>query len=125
MKLTKTRISLIILGLIVLAIAGVAFYYYQQGGVEHYVPPAEKSVSLEAQAMKDLTTLSKAIEAYNSMNLKFPDRLEDLQPDFVSKVPVDPATRKPYFYQTDGTSKYRIAVRDPSAYGKKVITIEN
>jgi hypothetical protein len=125
MKLTKSKIFLLFIAAVVLAIGAIIFYFYQQGSVEHYVPPKEKTVPSEAQVLADLTTLSKAVEAYYSMNLKYPERLEDLQPDFVSQLPVEPMTGKKYGYVTDGTSKYRITVPNPGDYNLKVLANEN
>ncbi|MGD0038142.1 MAG: hypothetical protein ABSC53_12725, partial [Bacteroidota bacterium] len=91
----------------------------------HYVPPKEKIIPSEAQVLVDLTTLSKAVEAYYSMNLKYPERLEDLQPDFVSKLPVEPITGKKYGYETNGTSQYRITVPNPGDFNFRVLANEN
>ncbi len=125
MKFTKLRISVIVIAVLVLGIAAVVFYFYQQGSKEHFVPPAAKLESPIAQVLTDLETISKALDAYNSMNLKYPGRLDELQPDFIAKVPADPATGKPYVYQSDGTSKYSVSVPDPSAYNQKVVSIAN
>ena len=125
MKLTKLRIFLIVLAVIIIALASVALFFYQQGGKEHFVPPSAESESPIEQALADLQTISKSLDAFNSMNLKYPDRLEELQPDFITRVPTDPATGKAYMYQSDGTTKYSVSVPDPSAYKQKVLAIEN
>jgi len=125
MKHRKLKIFLIVAASVLVVIAGITFYFYQQGGKEHYVPPVAKHETPVEQAITDLETLSKAIEAYNSLNLKYPERLDELQPDFVTKVPVDPATGKAYTYLTEGASKYKISVPNPAAYNQKVLAIEN
>jgi hypothetical protein len=77
------------------------------------------------QAVMDLETLSKAVEAYYSANLNYPQRIEELQSDFVSKVPIEPTTGKAYVYETDGSSKYRVSVPDPKALSLTELFIEN
>ena len=125
MKHKKLKIFVVVAAAVLVVIAGIIFYLYQQGGKEHYVPPVTKQETPVGQALADLETLSKAVEAYNSLNLKYPERLDELQPDFVAEVPADPATGRAYIYTTEGGSKYKISVPDPSAYNQKVLTIEN
>jgi hypothetical protein len=125
MKITKSKVFLLSFAVIVLVIAGIVFYYYQQGSAEHYVPPVEKAVPSEAQAVADLTDLSKAVDAYYSLNLKYPGRLDELQPDFVLKIPVEPLTGKSYGYETDGSSRYRIITPNPGEYHLKILANEN
>lgn len=125
MKLTKFRVFLIILAVFIIGVASVALYFYQQGSKEHFVPPSAKSESPIEQALADLETISKSLDAYNSMNLKYPERLEELQPDFITKIPTDPATGKAYIYQSDGAAKYSVSVPDPSLYNHKIMASEN
>ncbi len=125
MKSRKSKILLLCLAAIFLVIVAIIFYYYQQGSVEHYVPPQVQEGPSEAQVLSDMTALSKAIEAYYGLNLKYPDRLEDLQPDFVSKIPVEHLTGKSYGYETDGSSRYRITVPNPGDYKLKLFANEN
>ncbi len=125
MKFTKGRIFLTVIAIIILVLAGVMFYFYSQGSAEHYVPPVADEVAPDSSAIDDLTALSKAVEAYNGMNLKYPDRLDELVPDFIAKLPVVPGSGNAYSYKTDGTSNYSVEVADPSPFKLKKLMIEN
>ncbi len=117
-----------VLGLILLAViaaAGYAFYLYQQGGTEHYKPPEKKAESPLEQALGDMKALSQAVEAYYAKNLQYPDRLEQLKPDFISEIPVEPGAKKGFVYESDTQERYRIAVSDPSRYGLTELFLEN
>ena len=121
----KLKLALGILLLVVIAVAVYVFYLYQQGGTEHYRPPEEKAASPRAQALGDMKALSQAVEAYYAKNLQYPDRLEQLKPDFIGEIPLEPGTKKPFVYESDTQERYRIAVSDPSRYGLKELFIEN
>jgi len=124
-KSKKVRILLlVIVALIVLAL-GLLGYLYNQGSVEHYQPPKAETQPPEKQVMNDLSTLAQAVEAYYGANLNYPQRLEELQPDFISNLPAEPATGKAYVYETDGSSKYRVSVPDPKALNLTELYIEN
>ncbi len=125
MKLTKPKIALLAVACLLAVVAAVVLYYYSQGSREHYVPPVAEALPVEAQALNDLTTLLKAMEAYYSVNLKYPDKLEDLQPDFIAKLPADPTSTKPYKYETDGSSGYKISVGYPASLHLKVLAVDN
>jgi len=98
----KVKIILGITLLIVLIIAGYLCYLYQRGGVENYRPSVTEAESPRAQVLNDLTALSQAIDAYHAKNLKYPGKLEELQPKFVDKIPLEPKTGKPFIYKSDG-----------------------
>jgi hypothetical protein len=118
----------IILGIIlfvVLIIAGYLFYLYQKGGVENYRPPVTKAESPKAQVLSDLTALSQAIDAYQAKNLRYPQRLEQLQPEFIDKIPLEPGTGKPFTYESDGKDQYQIGISDPTSYGFKELFVKN
>jgi hypothetical protein len=120
-----TRYILMAVGALVLVAVIAALHFYQQGGKDQYVPPVEKPAAPSDRAINDLTTLGKAVGAYYGRNPTYPDSLAALAPDFVSSVPNDPATVRPYTYETDKNSRFRIAVPDPSLYKLKVLAIEN
>ena len=122
------KVLKIVLGMVlilVIVIAGYVFYLYQKGGTDNYIPPAKETLSPQVQLQSDLTALSRAMEAYWAKNLKYPDKLEQLKPEFVEKIPLEADTYKPFIYETDGMDHYRITVSDPSRYGLKELVIEN
>ena len=92
--------------------------------MEHYQPPAEKAATLKARVVSDLTNLAQAMEAYYAKNLKHPERLEELKPDFIESVPTEP-TGKPFSYQLDGKNGYRIGVSDSVSYGFEEVYVRN
>jgi hypothetical protein len=49
----------------------------------------------EADARRRLARLALAVETYRAMNGKFPDRLDDLTPEYIASFPVDPFDGKP------------------------------
>ena len=118
----------ILLGIILLAIiilAGYFFYLYQKGGVENYRPPVTKANSSKNQVLSDLTALTQAIEAYQAKNLRYPEKLDQLQPEFIEKIPLEPGTGKSFTYESDGENRYRIIVSNPTFYGLKELIAEN
>jgi hypothetical protein len=110
---------------VVLIIAGYLFYLYQKGGVENYRPPVTKAESPKAQVLNDLTALSQAVDAYHAKNLRYPERLEQLQPEFIDKIPLEPKTGKPFIYESDGRDQYQIVISDPASYGLKELLVKN
>jgi len=121
----KLKIILGIILFVILIIAGYLFYLYQKGGVENYRPPVTKAESPKAQVLSDLTALSQAIDAYQAKNLRYPQRLEQLQPDFIDKIPLEPKTGKPFIYESDGKDQYQIGISDPASYGLKELLVKN
>ena len=118
----------IILGVIlfaVLILAGYLFVLYQKGGVEHYHPPVTRAESARVEVLSDLNALSQAIEAYYAKNLRYPGKLEELQPEFVDKIPLEPKTGKAFIYQSDGKDQYQIGISNPTSYGFKELFVRN
>jgi hypothetical protein len=115
-------------GLIVLVMVVVAvyvFYLYQQGGTQCYNPPVQKTDDPKVQILSDMSVLSGAVEAYYAKNMRYPDKLEQLKPEFVDKIPLETGTEKSFIYESDALDRYRITVSDPSRYGFKELFIEN
>ena len=77
------------------------------------------------QVLNDLTVLSQAVEAYYAKNLRYPEKLEQLRPEFIDKIPLEPGTEKSFIYESDELDRYRITVSDPPRYGFKELFIEN
>ena len=111
--------------LIIMVIAIYVYYLYRQGGTEYYTPPVEKTEVPGKQIINDMTVLSSAVEAYYAKNLKYPDKLEELKPEFVDTIPLQAGTEKSFIYQSDETDRYRITVSEPARYGFKELFIEN
>lgn len=125
MKITRSKIFALVVAVVIIILASVAIYLYQQGSTEHYKPPKESEVSPDQQAAADLMTISKAVEAYNSLNLKYPEKLEELVPDFLARVPAEPGSGRAYVYKTDGTSNYTVEIADPAVFKLKKMLVEN
>jgi len=121
----KLKLLLGIILLVMIVIAAYVFYLYQQGGTENYNPPVQKTDDPKMQIMNDMTVLSGAVEAYYAKNLRYPDKLEQLKPEFIDKIPLETGTEKSFIYASDGLDRYRITVSDPSRYGFKELFIEN
>jgi len=123
--LGKLKILFGVIILVALLIAGYLFYLYQKGGVENYRPPVTKAESPKAQVLNDLTALSQAVDAYYAKNLKYPEKLEQLQPEFIDKIPLESKTGKPFIYESDGKDQYQIGISDPASYGLKELFVKN
>ena len=121
----KLKLLLGIILLVMIVIAVYVFYLYQQGGTESYNPPVQKIDDPKIQILSDMTVLSGAVEAYYAKNLRYPDKLEQLKPEFIDKIPLETGTEKSFIYDSDGLDRYRITVSDPSRYGFKELFIEN
>jgi len=121
----KLKIILGIILFVVLIIAGYLFYLYQKGSLKNYRPPVTKAESPKAQVLNDLTALSQAVDAYHAKNLRYPERLEQLQPEFIDKIPLEPKTGKPFIYESDGKDQYQIGISDPASYGLKELLVKN
>jgi hypothetical protein len=121
----KWKFQLGIILLVMIVIAVYVFYLYQQGGTEYYNPPVQKTDDPKMQIINDMTVLSGAVEAYYAKNLKYPDKLEQLKPEFIDKIPLETGTEKSFIYDSDGLDRYRITVSQPSSYGFKELFIEN
>lgn len=121
----KLKIALGVLIVLALAAAGYVFYLYQQGGTENYRPPEKKAASPRMQALRDLTILSQAVDAYYAKNLQYPETLDQLKPEFIATLPGEPGANPLFRYESDGLDRYRITVSDPSRYGLKELFAEN
>lgn len=121
----KLKFLLGIVLFVMIVIAGYILYLYQKGGAEHYKPPVTKTDSPKTQVLSDLTVLSQAVETYYAKNLRYPEKLEQLKPEFIDKIPLEPGTEKSFIYESDGLDRYRITISDPTRYGFKELFIEN
>jgi hypothetical protein len=120
----KLKFILGIALLVIIVIATYVFYLYEQGSMENYKPPVE-TVSPQTQILNDMTLLSGVVEAYFVKNLRYPERLEQLEPEFINKIPPAAGAEKTIIYQSDDPDHYRITVTDASRYGLKELFIEN
>jgi hypothetical protein len=121
----KLKLLLAFIASAVIVIAGYLAYLYQKGSTTQYHPPAIRPSSSNAQVVSDLMTLSQAIEAYHAKNLRYPERLEQLLPEFLDKMPLELKTGNNFIYESDGMHQYRVSMLDPTAFGLKELFIEN
>ena len=121
----KLKFLLGVILIVMLVIAVYVLYLYQQGGPEYYNPPVQKTDDPKVQILSDMTVLSGAVEAYYAKNLRYPDKLEQLKPEFIDKIPLEAGTEKSFIYASDALDRYRITVLEPSRYGFKELFIEN
>ena len=121
----KWKFLLGIILLVMIVIAVYVFFLYQQGGTEYYNPPVKKTDDPKMQILSDMTVLSQTVEAYYAKNMRYPDKLEQLKPEFIDKILLETGTEKLFIYKSDGFDRYRITVSDPSRYGFKELFIEN
>src|SRR5690349_10489300 len=128
MRKNKFLPLLYLLIVITLAVIGYVSVLYWKGGVTNYEPPKQPSISPQERAKSDLQNLSRAVEAYFTKNLEYPQKLELLIPEFIDRIGNDPLSGKTYQYRLDetkGTSRYRIGVPDPKLYNAKEFYIED
>jgi hypothetical protein len=121
----KLKLLLGIILFVIMIIVGYVLYLYQKGGTEHYIPPVTKADSPQKQVLSDMTVLSQAVQAYYAKNLRYPEKLEQLKPEFIDKIPLEPGTEKFFIYESDELDRYRITVSDPLRHGFKELFIEN
>jgi len=98
--------------LVMIVIAGYVLYLYQKGGAEHYKPPVTKTDSPKMQVLSDLTVLSQAVETYYAKNLRYPEKLEQLKPEFIDKIPLEPGTEKSFIYESDELDHFLQLLKD-------------
>lgn len=56
------------------------------------------SIDLNARAMQDAMRVMLAIEAFEARRGRLPDSLDDLAPEFLASVPVDPVSGQPFVF---------------------------
>ena len=59
-----------------------------------------------AQATRHQAVIACAIERYRLENMRIPERLDDLVPQFLAKVPCDPCDGQPMRYKPEGEGGY-------------------
>jgi len=124
--------KLIVFISILILIAGIMLGYvavlYWKGGINNYEPPKQTYDTSRAQVTADLHNFSKAVDAYFVVNMKYPRKLEQLQPAFLDRINNDPASGTPYVYtlsETNGAGHYRISVPNPKLYNAEDLYIED
>lgn len=128
MKKTSKNILILssaILFAAILVLLGFIIYHYIKGGEDNYKPPEKDKLEANEQVLADLNTLQKAVEAYYTKNLEYPETLDALVPEFIKSIPKDPATGKSYVYETDIEESYSISVPEPEKYNLEALRYEN
>lgn len=124
----KTKIWLYILiafgGFVILLVTFVLISYFQ-GGESNYVPPEVEKKSAELQVLDDLEYLSTAVQSYYATELQYPISLSALVPNYIDSLPTDPLSGKPYIYESDEHTYFKIIAPDPKAYNYKELYVEN
>jgi len=69
------------------------------------------SSDLNAKAVRQATRLLLAIEAFENRHGRLPDALDDLVPEFLASVPLDPVSGKPFVFL-----KREVTADDPRTY---------
>lgn len=128
MRKHKLRLLIAVIFLITLVSSGYLALLYRQGGESNYTPPAQPAVSPQEKARSDLQSLARAVEAYFIKNMEYPQRLEQLMPEFIDRVGTDPLSGKAYLYTLDttkGPGRYRISVPDAGLYKAQEFYLED
>lgn len=128
MKKTSKNILFVssaILFTAILILLAFIIYSYIKGGDDNYKPPEKEKLEANEQVLEDLNILQKAVEAYFTKNLEYPETLDALVPEFIKNIPKDPATGKSYVYETDIEESYSISVPEPAKYNLEVLKYEN
>ncbi len=122
------KIILYSMSVIIICLIGIllfVYYLYRQGQVENRRPPQREFSQTSIEAETYLRELANAVESHFVMKMEYPEKLELLSPDFIEKLPLDPATQQSFHYRTDGIHEYRIEVPSPAHYQLKEFAIEN
>ncbi|MEO6847127.1 MAG: hypothetical protein ABI254_07705, partial [Chthoniobacterales bacterium] len=81
--------------------------------------------SIEAQALIDMARIACVLERYKIARGIYPEKLDQLVPDYIEKLPNDIASAKPYRYRLDAPDKFTLwsigydGVDDNAAPAKK------
>ena len=70
----------------------------------------------------DITTLKGGLEKYFDKNKKYPKSLEELTPDYLQIITLDPVTKEPYDYvPNEDFSQYTLSAKlgDGTSYSVK------
>ena len=102
-KGTKSGISITEL-LIVVAVIAILMVVL----LSAFKPSTQLAKARDARRKSDLQKLKNPLEDYYNDNQCYPNSLDQLKPDYLGEVPIDPVTKQPYQIQTSGCDKYRI-----------------
>jgi uncharacterized protein HemX len=68
---------------------------------EEKLQQIEENAKNDSIRKLDLATLDNSLEKYFSEKKKYPEKMEELSPDYVRVIPLDPVSKEPYFYEPD------------------------
>lgn len=138
---TKSKLGAwLLIGVVVLAVIGigvaVVFWLQGQKTAEPVIPaqPLDQTTDTAASSTPALTQktgvdrdrerletmrqLQLALQRYFLQTTAYPRSLDQLMPDFVSQVPVDPLTNQPYLYTaTEGSFQISFTLEEGTAWG--------
>ena len=113
------------IGIILLCVLGLVAYLYSQGGPKNYTPPKVEEKTNEEQVVSDMTSISHAVESYYAINLSYPLSLNNLVPDFISKLPNEQLTKSDYIYKVLADTAFEVSVLNPQNYNLKELRVRN
>jgi prepilin-type N-terminal cleavage/methylation domain-containing protein len=73
-------------------------------------PKTQIDKAHDSRRKSDLRMLQTALEDYYNDHNRYPADLNELAPDYLAKIPTDPATQTDYTYSPTGNDTYRIYV---------------
>ena len=82
--------------------------------------------SYDVTRQEDLTQIQSGLQTYFGVYSTYPDSLEQLSPDYLPTLPLDPLTQQPYQYQVrpDGYD-YQICVQMTQTDSPKCVTSQD
>jgi hypothetical protein len=93
----------------------LAYFYGQQDS------PGLKGLLTKTCVQVDLALAGLAVERYRVANGRLPERLEELVPAFLDRVPTDPRNgNKPFGYRTKDNGEFDVYCEVP-ATGMKIV----
>lgn len=76
------------------------------------------------KAKEDLENIGSSIKSFYSQEKKYPERLEEIVPKVMHKLPLDPLSKANYVYSLKGGS-FTVSCPEPEKYGAKVFKYDS
>lgn len=71
----------------------------EQAKEEANLKQLEENTKNDQSRKLDLANLEKGLENFNEKNKRYPEKLEELTPDYLTVIPLDPISKIPYGYE--------------------------